>query len=162
MMNKNETTLLKETGRLSTHPYIHCCKCHGKTTAFGTNLQGKIKKAGSLQELLNSFECRNCRNAGKPIIVKVNTSVKKHKRKPKELPTSELLKNPPSMDFAPRVRLSLLEHPDVAAEITSMACQRPDIFLDSERSCDFCNLYQVCKAPNRRLSKAGWQVKQLV
>ncbi len=157
---KKEEQLLKETGKLSTHPHIHCSKCNGKTTAFGTNLAGKIKKAGGLSELLNTFECRNCRNAGKPVIIKVNTGMKK-KRKPKELRTSELLKNPPKMDFAPRVRLNLLEHPEITAEVTSIACQRPDIFLDSERTCDFCNLYELCKAPNRRLSKAGWQVKSV-
>ena len=157
---KEELKLLKDTGRLSTHPHIHCCKCNGKTTAFGTNLEGKIKKAGGLEQLLNTFECRSCRNAGKPVIVKVNTSVKKQ-RKPKELRTSELLKNPPKMDFAPRVRLSLLEHPEITAELTSIACQRPDIYLDSDRTCDFCNLYQMCKAPCRKLSKHGWQVKEL-
>ena len=161
MMNiKDELKLLKETGRLSTHPHIHCAKCNAKTTAFGTNLAGKIKKAGGLDQLLNTFECRNCRNAGKPVVIKVNTVMKK-KRKPKELRTSELLKNPPKMDFAPRVRLNLLEHPEVTAEVTSIACQRPDIFLDSERTCDFCNLYELCKAPNRKLSKAGWQVKMV-
>jgi hypothetical protein len=86
----------------------------------------------------------------------------KKKRKPKELRTSELLRNPPKMDFAPRVRLNLLEHPEITAEVTSIACQRPDIYLDSERTCDFCNLYQLCKAPCRKLSKAGWQVKEVV
>ena len=157
----HEAALLRGPGKLSTHPHIHCSKCNGKTTAFGTNLTGKIKKAGGLAELLNTFECRACRNAGKPVIIKVNTGMKK-KRKPKELRTSELLKNPPKMNFAPRVRLNLLEHPEITAEVTSVACQRPDIFLDSQRSCDFCNLYQLCKAPNRRLSKAGWQVKKAV
>ena len=154
---KKEEQLLKDTGKLSTHPHIHCSKCNGKTTAFGTNLTGKIKKAGGLAELLNTFECRACRNAGKPVVIKVNTGVKK-KRKPKELRTSELLKNPPKMNFPPRVRLNLLEHPEVTAEVTSVACQRPDIFLDSDRTCDYCNLYELCKAPNRKLSKYGWQV----
>lgn len=156
---KNELKLLKETGKLSTYPHIHCSKCNGKTTAFGTNLEGKIKKAGGLEELLTSFECRSCRNAGKPVIIRVNTGVKKTKRKPKELRTSELLKHPPKMDFPPRQRLSLLEHPEVTAELTSIACVRPDIYLDSERTCDYCNLYQMCKAPCRKLSKFGWQVK---
>jgi hypothetical protein len=158
---KKETALLKETGKLSTHPHIHCVMCESKTTAFGSNLQGKIKKVGSLEKLLLGFECRNCRNAGKPVVVKISTGMKS-KRKPKELRTSELLKNPPKMEFKPRVRMSLLKHPELAADVTSISCQRPDIFLDSQRSCDFCNLYQVCKAPNRKLSKAGWQVKELV
>lgn len=155
---KEELKLLKETGKLSTYPHIHCSKCNGKTTAFGSNLEGKIKKAGGLEELLTSFECRSCRNAGKPVVVKVNTSVKK-KRKPKELRTSELLKNPPKMNFGPRVRYNLLENPELTAELTTVACVRPDIYLDSERTCDYCNLYQICKAPCRKLSKFGWQVK---
>jgi hypothetical protein len=160
-MNFNkELSLMKETGKLSTHPHIHCVKCNGKTTAFGTNLLGKIQKAGGLEPLLSTFECRTCRNAGKPVVVRVNNRVKKTKmKKPKELRTSELLKNPPKMDFAPRVRLSLLEHPELTAELTTVACVRPDIYLDAERTCDYCNLYQMCKAPCRKLSKHGWQVK---
>jgi hypothetical protein len=159
---KNEIELLKETGKLSSHPHIHCSKCNAKTTAFGTNLQGKIAKAGGLEALLNSFECRNCRNIGKPVVLKVNTQMKKKIKKPKELRTSELLKNPPKMEFAPRQRLSLLEHPELTAELTTVACVRPDIYLDAERTCDYCNLYQMCKAPCRKLSKHGWQMKTQV
>lgn len=158
---KEELRLMKETGKLSTHPHIFCVKCSGKTTAFGTNLLGKIQKAGGLEPLLSTWECRACRNAGKPVVVRVNTRVKKTK-KPKELRTSELLKHPPKMDFPPRVRLNLLEHPEICAEVTSIACQRPDIYLDSDRTCDFCNLYQMCQAPCRKLSKHGWQVKNKV
>ena len=156
---KEELKSLKATGRLSTHPHIHCVKCNGKTTAFGSNLEGKIKKAGGLEQLLTSFECRHCRNAGKPVIIRVNTGVKKTKRKPKELRTSELLKHPPKMEFPPRQRLSLLEHPELTRELTTVACVRPDIYLDSDRTCDYCNLYQMCQAPCRKLSKHGWQVK---
>jgi len=153
---KHEQALLRGVGRLSTHPHIHCSKCNSKTTAFGSNLKGKIQKAGSLEELLNTFECRNCRNAGKPVIVKVNKGVKR-KRKSKELRTSELLKHPPKMQFPPRMQINLLENPNVAAEVTAVACQRPDIYLDSGKTCDFCALYEVCKAPCRALSKHGWQ-----
>jgi len=158
---KAEEALFKQTGKLTSHPHIFCVKCEGKTTAFGSNLQNKILKAGSLADLLNTFECKVCRNQGKPVVVKVNTRVKK-KRKNKELAPSELIKNPPKMNFSPRVRISLLDNPEVTAEVTSIACVRPDIYLDSDRSCDFCNLYQLCKAPCRKLSKQGWQVKKAV
>ena len=156
----DELALLSQTGKLSTHPHIHCVTCDAKTTAFGTNLLGKIQKMGGLEPLLATFACRTCRNAGKPVVVRVNKHVKRmNKRKPKELRASELIKNPPSMDFAPRERLSLLQHPILAAEVTSIACARPDIYLDAARSCDYCNLYPLCAAPCRRLSKHGWQVK---
>ena len=160
---QDETVLLKQTGKLSTHPHIHCVKCDGKTTAFGSNLTGKIAKMGGLEALLTTFACRTCRNAGKPIMVRVNKGMKRmSKRKPKELRASELLKNPPKMEFAPRERLSLLQHPALAAEVTAVACVRPDIYLDAARACDYCNLYHMCAAPCRRLSKHGWQVKTQV
>ena len=159
----DELAMMAQTGKLSTHPRIHCVKCGGNTTAFGTNLLGKIQKAGGLEPLLSTFECRACRNAGKPVMVRVNKHMKRtSKRKPKELRASELLKNPPKMEFAPRERLSLLQHPALAAEVTSIACARPDIYLDAARSCDYCNLYQLCQAPCRRLSKHGWQVNNTV
>ena len=72
--------------------------------------------------------------------------------------TQDLLRNLPSMVFSERRRISLIEEPDFAAEVTAHSCVRPDIFLDSGRSCDFCALYNVCKAPNRCLSKQGWQM----
>jgi hypothetical protein len=156
----DELAMLSQTGKLSTHPHIHCATCGGNTTAFGTNLLGKIQKAGGLEPLLSTFACRMCRNAAKPVIVRVNKHVKRmNKRKPKELRASELIKHPPRMEFAPRERLSLLQHPILAAEVTAIACARPDIYLDAARSCDYCNLYQLCQAPCRRLSKHGWQVK---
>jgi hypothetical protein len=160
---QDELAMLSQTGKLSTHPHIHCVQCDSKTTAFGTNLLGKIQKMGGLEPLLSTFACRACRNIGKPVMVRVNKGVKRtSKRKPKELRASELIKHPPSMAFAPRERLSLLQHPALAAEVTAIACARPDIYLDAARSCDYCNLYQLCAAPCRRLSKHGWQVHNTV
>lgn len=159
----DELALLSTSGKLSTHPHIHCATCDATTTAFGTNLTGKIQKAGGLECLLATFACRHCRNIGKPAVVRVNKHMKRtSKRKPKELRASELIKHPPKMDFAPRERLSLLQHPILAAEVTSIACARPDIYLDAARSCDYCNLHAVCTAPCRRLSKHGWQVKNTI
>jgi len=156
----DELAMLSQTGKLSTHPHIHCVMCGGHTTAFGTNLLGKMQKAGGLQPLLSTFACRTCRNAAKPVIMRVNKHMKRtSKRKPRELHASELIKHPPKMAFAPRERLSLLQHPALAAEVTAMACMRPDMYLDAARSCDYCNLHALCQAPCRRLSKHGWQVQ---
>ena len=153
---KAEEALLKQTGRLSSHPHIFCVKCEGKTTAFGSNLQNKVSKAGGLGELLSNFECRSCRTAGKT--PRLPKAPKRSKRVSKQSKTAELLRNLPKMEFSERRRISLIEEPEFAAEVTAHSCVRPDIFLDSNRSCDFCALYEVCKAPNRRLSSQGWQM----
>lgn len=154
---KKELQLLKDTGKLSTHPHILCVKCEGKTTAFGSNLQGKIERAGGLDPLLSTFECRECRNAGKP--KKVPKAPKRNKKASREYRKVEMLKNLPKMNFVRPEPVVLVKNPEYAAIVTAHACQRPDVFLDSNRSCDFCSLYEVCKAPNRRLSSQGWQVK---
>ena len=153
---KAEEALLKQTGKLTSHPHIFCTKCQGKTTAFGSNLQNKISKAGSLEELLSSFECRDCRSVGKT--PRLPKAPKRNKRVSRENKTAELLRNLPKMVFAERKPIVLVSNPEFAAEVTAHSCVRPDVFLDSNRSCDFCALYQVCKAPNRSLSKQGWQM----
>jgi hypothetical protein len=156
---KKEQELLKSTGKLSTHPHIHCCKCQAKTTAFGSNLQNKISKAGGLEELLNSFECRSCRSAGKtPRLPKADKKKRGSKGRAKEAKKADLLKNLPQMNFTRQEPIVLVSNPEFAAEVTAHSCLRPDIYLDSSRSCDFCSLYSVCKAPCRRLSSQGWQM----
>lgn len=154
---KKEQELLKSTGKLSSHPHIFCVKCQSKTTAFGSNLQNKISKAGGLEELLSSFECRACRSAGKT--PRLPKAPRKNKGLAKSSKAAELIRNMPKMQFAERKPIVLVSNPEFAAQVTSVACQRPDVFLDSNRSCDFCALYEVCKAPNRRLSSQGWQIK---
>ena len=156
-MNKKEQELLKSTGKLSTHPHIFCVKCQAKTTAFGTNLEGKIKKAGGLEQLLTSFECRTCRNVGKT--PRLPKAPKRKRRASRESRKEDLLKNLPKMNFTRPEPVVLINNPDYTAELTQYACVRPDVFLDAQRSCDFCSLYEICKAPNRRLSSQGWQVK---
>ena len=153
---KAEEALLKQTGKLTSHPHIFCVKCEGKTTAFGSNLQNKVSKAGGLGELLSNFECRQCRTAGKT--PRLPKAPRKNKGLSKQSKAAEMIKSMPKMQFSERRRISLIDEPDFAAEVTQHSCVRPDIFLDSNRSCDFCALYQVCKAPNRSLSKQGWQM----
>jgi len=157
---KAEEALLKQTGRLTSHPHIFCVKCESKTTAFGSNLQNKIQKAGSLGNLLSSFECRNCRTAGQTNkrLPKALRKKRGSKGAARQAKTQEMLRNLPTMVFAERKPVVLIDNPEYAAKVTQHSCVRPDIFLDSNRSCDFCALYNVCKAPNRRLSSQGWQL----
>ena len=153
---KAEEALLKQTGRLSSHPHIFCIVCEGKTTAFGSNLENKVSKAGGLEELLSTFKCRSCRNAGKT--PRLPKAPKRNKGLSKQSKAAALIKDLPKMQFSERKPIVLVDNPDFAAKVTAHSCVRPDVFLDSNRSCDFCALYEVCKAPNRRLSSQGWQM----
>ncbi len=148
---KKEQELLKSTGKLSTHPHIHCCKCQSKTTAFGSNLQNKISKAGGLEELLSSFECRSCRSAGKTI--EKPKAPKRNKGLAKQSKAAELIRNMPKMQFSERRRISLIDNPEFCAEVTAHSCQRPDLFLNAGRTCQDCNLYSICSAPCKTLGK---------
>ena len=152
---KAEEALLKQTGRLTSHPHIFCVKCEGKTTAFGSNLAGKIKKAGSLEALLSAFECRNCRTAGanKVRLPKAPSKKRGSKGAAKVAKTQEMLRDLPKMQFSDRTLVVLLDNPEFAAMVTSVACQRPDLFLNAGRKCIDCNLYSVCAAPCKNLGK---------
>ena len=152
---KAEEALLKQTGRLTSHPHIFCVKCEGKTTAFGSNLAGKIKKAGSLEALLSAFECRNCRTAGanKVRLPKAPSKKRGSKGAAKVAKTQEMLRDLPKMQFSDRKPVVLLDNPEFAAMVTSVACQRPDLFLNAGRKCIDCNLYSVCAAPCKNLGK---------
>ena len=152
---KAEEALLKQTGRLTSHPHIFCVKCEGKTTAFGSNLAGKIKKAGSLEALLSAFECRNCRTAGanKVRLPKAPSKKRGSKGAAKVAKTQEMLRDLPKMQFSDRTPVVLLDNPEFAAMVTSVACQRPDLFLNAGRKCIDCNLYSVCAAPCKNLGK---------
>ena len=147
----HEEALLRGPGKLSTHPHIFCVKCQGKTTAFGSNLKNKISKAGGLKELLTSFECRACRSHGKT--PRLPKAPRKNKGLAKSSKAAELIRNMPKMVFQERRPLSLLDNPDLCAQVTSVACQRPDLFLNAGRTCQDCNLYSICSAPCRTLGK---------
>ena len=156
---KAEEALLKQTGKLTSHPHVLCSKCHGKTTMFGTNLEARIKRFSSLSALLEGFECRNCRpKQNKPHSDKAPSKKRGSKGAAKQAKLEDMLRNVPKMQFSDRTPVILVDNPTFAAEVTAHSCLRPDVFLDSSRTCDFCSLYQVCKAPNRRLSSQGWQM----
>jgi hypothetical protein len=151
---KAEECLLKQTGRLSSHPHIFCVKCGGKTTCFGSNLSNRIARFGSLSALLEGFECRDCRpKAEKPQSPKAPRKKRGSIGAAKVAKTAEMLKNLPSMQFSERKPIVLLDNPDFARQVTAFACQRPDLYLNAGRTCVDCNLYSVCAAPCKNLGK---------
>jgi hypothetical protein len=138
------------TGKLPTHPYVLCTKTNTKVTMFGSNLANRIKKFGSLEELLKNFICKSFSSEGKPIREPKYKKIKKEKRKPKIerdenkniiIPKVDLSKKPESIDLVndPKAKYHLNE------------CWRPDLFLNWDRSCNGCRLYQNCQCKSKRL-----------
>jgi|LakMenEpi08Oct12_1017439.scaffolds.fasta_scaffold00094_1 hypothetical protein len=58
---------------------IECTKTHESYTAFGSNLQKKVEKAGGIEKLLRNFVGRGAR---KQINAKIEKRVKADRKKP--------------------------------------------------------------------------------
>ena len=160
-MTENER--YKTTGKLSSHPHILCTGCGDKVTAFGKNLDNKIVKAGGVQELIDTFKCKSCKavSQGKAPIPKVKKERKPRQSKAsaREKRVAEMIASAPKFNSAPPQSIILVDNPKVAADTTRNGCWRPDIFLNNDRTCDFCSLYNVCASPNRKVSKRGWRAE---
>lgn len=49
--------------------------------------------------------------------------------------------------------VSLLENKEVAEHVTKSSCWRPDIYLDNDRFCNGCIIYENCCCPIKRIDK---------
>jgi hypothetical protein len=132
---------------------IECNECSTLITCFGSNLEGKIKNFGSLTDLLSNFKCRKCVSASKPkkIVIKATKVSKKEKAKEKTVDI-------PKMKFSVKRDVLLSEAPDLIESVSKNgSCIRPDIYLNNDRSCNGCSLYNNCLASikNLKLSKVS-------
>jgi hypothetical protein len=142
MKNKEQQEHFQKTGHLI-NKKIQCNKCETEITMFGSNLENRINKFGTLWSLLDEFKCRSCVSAAKPKKEK-KVSVRFIKRKEKE--AKKELPIPQVKQFVPR-NILLKDAPDLQDSISaSGACLRPDIFLNSGRKCDDCPYVQNCNA----------------
>lgn len=159
---KHQIDSYKDTGKLTTHPYIPCITegCDSKTTCFGQNLQSKIVKIGSLEELLTSFKCRQCRSkeensTGKVKVMKVVKKKRVTKADTRAALVKEMIYNAPKMNFSVKKPTAFLkDSPDIVRGITTNgSCIRPDIFLNSGRNCDDCGYSVHCQSRVKTFSK---------
>jgi len=140
---------------------ITCSVCKTKQTSmFGDNLKRTLPRFGSIEKLLTSFECSDCRKAKAPakevkvpkvrkskegdINVEVNTKEEYLTLDDMEDRKEKVRKTLPKMDPEARPIPIDLNDPEAVADLTRNACARPDIFLDS--SCRECPLNQHCAA----------------
>jgi hypothetical protein len=142
--------------------------CDVTTTCFGSNLEGRIKKTeGGLRALLTEFKCRGCRGGAKAktvrmtmkdgaelIVGKAAKAVRKNTKKAAKEEHVENLKQAlrsatMNVNAVPQ-RISFND-PEAVRQLTEHACQRPDIYLDNDRACDGCGLYEHCACKSKQL-----------
>ena len=139
-INKEEFIKSYNATGKGTSNKIPCTKCQTEITAFGTNLAGKIKKAGGLENLLNTFTCRSCKSEGKVKTIKV--TVKREKKEEKE----EVVYDIPKMKVSVPRDVFLKDAPDIMESISSNGtCLSPSYYLDHARQCEGCTFYSHCK-----------------
>lgn len=119
---------------------VPCTSCEAEVTMFSVNLHNRVSKFGGIENLLTTFKCRSCSTSPKPTVVKVIKKKMEKEVKQEDIKTHIYIPKPPTV-------INLLENPEEAAKLTYTECMRPDIFLDNNRSCDFCSLINICSCP---------------
>ena len=138
MKNKEALQHYTKTGHLPNKKII-CNKCSSSITMFGSNLENRIKKFGSLTELLETFNCRKCVSASKP--KKIVIKAKKVEKKPVEETVYEI----PKMKFSIPRNVLLKDAADIQIACSSNGnCLSPSFYLDHNKSCFGCSFYSNC------------------
>jgi hypothetical protein len=136
-------------------PYgeIICCKCKAYPAKLkGAGMRHALKAAGgNIEVMLKSTMCKECKSLTQP---------KKEKKPPvKRIKTQEEIEDEiekirremPKIDLnAPRNIINLNKDKKVCAEITRDMCMRPDIYLNNDRTCDYCSINEYCACPLKR------------
>ena len=135
--------------------------CTVETTCFSTNLRHRtIAHQEGIRGVLRDFKCRGCRSVSngfsdKPKLQRVAKAVKKTttKKAAKESRVEALKEAarsfPVDVNAAP-VRYNFND-PESVKQLTEGTCQRPDIYLNNDRACDGCALYEHCACASKQL-----------
>jgi hypothetical protein len=163
---RNEWVKSYETTSKLPSTLIPCCKCSIGITATHGNLVSKVKSHGGILNLLTKFVCRNCTKASAaPRAPKTNNIQKKKKKFKKVLSPLDEIKDERGRYNIPNVNLTnehrkqytldeIASNEALAKEFTDNVCLRPNVYLNSDSSCDDCNLFKYCGCTVKRLSKA--------
>jgi hypothetical protein len=135
--DKDNIAKFKKTGELYGKK-IECNSCSTLITCFGSNLEGKIAKFGSIESLLETFTCRSCVSASK---VKVVKKISLRKKKEVKVEKIEI----PKMKFTAPRNVLLKDAPDIIESYTSFSCAAPTLYLDNGRACHGCAFFNSCK-----------------
>jgi hypothetical protein len=135
---------------------VPCSKCDSKVTMWSTNLTNRLTKFRGIRDLLTNFTCRDCgpKKAKVAVVVKAKAPKVKKEIVVIEPVVSEVKET--KYNRLPAVKsgtvIDLVVDAEYCKIYTEGACVRPDIFLDNDRSCNKCRLYENCRASCRRLA----------
>lgn len=138
MNNKEQQEHYVANGHLI-NKKIQCNHCQTSITMFGSNLDNRIKKFGTLWSLLDEFKCRKCVSASKPkkIVIKAE-------KKP-SIPKEEIVYDIPKMKFSIPRNVLLSDAPDIQKACSLNGnCLSPNFYLDHNKSCLGCAFYDNC------------------
>lgn len=140
--------------------------CTTETTCCSTNLKTRVTAhPEGVRGLLRDFKCRSCRSessgqtktsssAEKPRLQRAAKASKKTtKAAVKQTRIEELNEaaRAATVDVnAVPVKYNF-EDPEAVRQLTEGSCQRPDIYLDNDRACDGCSLYEHCACASKQL-----------
>lgn len=136
-------------------PYneIICCKCKAYPAKLkGAGMRHALKAAGgNIEVMLKSTMCKDCKTLTlpqkekKPPVKKIKTQEEIYEEIEKirrEMPKIDLNK--------PRITIDLNKDKKACAEFTKNMCFRPDIYLDNDRTCDYCSINECCSCDLKR------------
>jgi hypothetical protein len=133
-----------------------------------SNLKRSLPKFGNdVRRLLTEFVCRECRNSNKPqkagkihINAEGNDEVipraKKGSKLVVETPEErenrieEIRANLPKVDLTGPKMSYDLNNPEHLKMVTTNNCWRPDLYLNSGKWCDKCELFVGCNSTLKR------------
>jgi hypothetical protein len=141
----------KKNGRFP-HDRIVCGVCHGGFASLkGLGWKKAFERCDNdAFRVLNETRCKDCRE-------KLPKEKKNKILTPEEMEAraEEIRKNLPKIDFnRERHVIDLRKDKEACAQYTQFACVRPDIYLDNDRTCDYCSINKHCACPIKKFSKA--------
>jgi hypothetical protein len=134
-------------------PYnqIVCCKCHmGFASLKGIGWKKAFEKCeGDALRVLNETICKDCKE-----VLPKEKKVKIFTREEMEARAEEIRRNLPKIDLnKERQVINLNKDKEACAFYTQFACLRPDVYLDNDRTCDYCSINKHCACPIKKFSK---------
>ena len=134
------------------HNRILCGVCHvGFASMKGIAISKAFERCdGDVIRVLTETKCKDCK-ALDP----------KEKKQPKILTPEEMearaeqiRRNLPKIDFhKERQVFNLTKDKDACILHTQFSCLRPDVYLDNDRTCDYCSINKHCACPIKKFSK---------
>jgi hypothetical protein len=136
-------------------PYseIICGSCKSYPAKLkGAGMRHALKAAGgNIEVMLKSTMCKDCKALSKPKLEKKPPVKRIKTQEEREDEIDKIRREMPKIDLnKPRITIDLNKDKKACAEFTKNMCMRPDIYLDNDRTCDYCSINDCCSCDLKR------------